>query len=102
MYTYQEKQIFFNKDPFPNDKLRLLIIGNSGSGKTKLFFKLLLNNYLDFKKLVFCSPSLSQKEYEVIIKCLENKLSIDQIRVIFEQQNDIKDIDKAIRNYYEK
>ena len=41
LYTYKEEQKFYNKDPFPS-QLRMVIIGNSGSGKTKFF----LNFYL--------------------------------------------------------
>ena len=70
LYTYQEEQKFYNKEPFPL-QLRTVIIGNSGSGKTKLLFKFLLDLYLDFQKVIFVSPSLSQKEYEVIIKSLQ-------------------------------
>ena len=55
----------------------MVIIGNSGSGKTKLLFKFLLEQYLDFVKIVFVFPFLSQKEYEVIIKSLQNELSIN-------------------------
>ena len=84
LYTYNEKQKFYNKDPFPS-QLRMVIIGNSGSDKTKLLFKFLLEGYLDFQKLVFVSPSLSQKEYDVIIKSLQKGLSINQIRTIFEE-----------------
>ena len=74
----------------------MVIIGNSGSGKTKLLLKFLLEQYLDFKKIIFVSPFLSQKEYEVIIKSLQKGLSINQIRTIFEQQRHITNIDMAL------
>ena len=48
----------------------MVIIGNSESGNTKLLFKFLLEYYLDLQKIIFVSPCLSQKEYEVIIKSL--------------------------------
>ena len=53
LYIYQEEQKFYNKQPFPS-QLRIVIIGNSGSGKTKLLFKFLLEQYLDFQKNYFC------------------------------------------------
>ena len=82
-YCYQEQQKFYNKEPFP-PQLRMVIIGNSKSGKTKLIFKFLLENYFDFNKIVFASPGLTQTENEVIIKSLQKGLSINQIRTIFE------------------
>ena len=39
---------------------------------------------------------LSQKEYEVILKSLQKRLSINQIRTIFEEQNHITNIDMAL------
>ena len=74
----------------------MVFIGNSGSGKTKLLFKLLLENYLKFEKLIFVSFFLSQKEYQVIIKSLLKGLSITQIRTIFELQKYITTIDSAL------
>ena len=61
----------------------MVIIGNSGSGKTKLLFKFLFKQYLDFQEIIFVLPSFSQKEYDVIIKPLQKGLSINQIRTIF-------------------
>ena len=74
----------------------MVIIGNSDSRKTKLLFKFLLKNYFDFNKIVFASPSLSQTVYEVIIKSLQKRLSINQIRTIFEVQKYITNIDSAL------
>ena len=61
--------MFDNKELFP-PQLRMVIIGNSVSGKTKLLFNILLENYFYFNKRVFASPSLSQTEYDVIINSL--------------------------------
>ena len=74
----------------------MIIIGRSGSWKPKLFFKLLLGNYFDFDRIVFVSPSLDQIEYDVIIKSLQKGLSINQIRIIFEKQQHITDINNAL------
>ena len=65
----------------------MVIIRRSGCGKTKLLFKFLLENYFDFDKIVFASPSLTQTEYEVIIKSLQKGLTINQIRTIFKNKN---------------
>ena len=48
LYTYNEEQKFYNKDPF-SSQLKMVIIGNSDFGKTKLLFKLLLEGYLVFQ-----------------------------------------------------
>ena len=57
LYAYKEEQKFYNKNLFPS-QLRMVIIGNNGSGKTKLLFKFLLEGYLDFQKIVFVSPQV--------------------------------------------
>ena len=95
LYCYQEKQKFCNTEPFPT-QLRMIIIGNSGSKKTKLLFKFLLEQYLDIQKVIFVSFSLFQKKYVVIIKSLQKGLSINQIRTIFEEQKHIFNIDIAL------
>ena len=94
LYTYQEEQKFYNKQQFPL-QLRMVIIGNFKSGKTKLLFKFLLENYFEFEKLVFFHLCF-QKEYKVIIKSLQNGLSINQIRTIFELLKHITNIDSAL------
>ena len=95
MYCFQEKQKFYNKERFPL-QLRMLIIERSGCGKTKLLFKFLLENYFDFDKIVFASPSLKQTEYEVIIKSSQKRLSINQIKTIFEEQKHITNINTVL------
>ena len=94
LYNYNEEQKFYNTDLFPS-QLRMVIIGNSCSGKTKLLCKFLLEGYLDFQKIVSVSPSWSQKDYDVIIKSLQKGLSINQVKTIFEEQKSITDIDNA-------
>ena len=64
----------------------MIIIGKSGSRKPKLLFKLLLEQYLDFEKIVFVLFSLSQNKYELILKSLQKCLSINQIRTLCKQQ----------------
>ena len=82
LHFYNKEQKFYNKVPFPS-QLRMVIIGISKSGKRKLLFKFLLKRYLAFHKIVFVSPNLSQKEYYVIIKLLQNGLNINKIKTIF-------------------
>ena len=51
----KRNRIFYNNLPFP-PQLRMVIIGISGSGITKLIFKFLLKQYLDFQTIIFVSP----------------------------------------------
>ena len=53
--------------------------------------------YLDYDTLVFCSPSLQQPEYQIIIKAFNANLNKQQILNLFTYQKDIKDIDKALK-----
>ena len=95
LYTYQDKQKFYNKQPFPS-QLRMVIIGYSSKGTAKLLYKVFLKQFLDFQKIIFVSPSISQKKYEVIIKSLQKGLSMNQIKTIFEEQKHITNIDMAL------
>ena len=51
----------------------------------------------DYTRLIICSPSLYQPDYQVVIKALNAGLNGHQILKLFEIQNNILDIDKAIK-----
>ena len=51
----------------------MIIIGRSVCGKTKLLFKLLLDNYFDLDRIVFVLRSFDQIEYNVIMKSLQKE-----------------------------
>jgi len=58
----------------PNN-FSLLTVGASGTGKTSLLMRLLLeNNLLNYDKLYIFAKSLYQSEYRVIQAGFENKL----------------------------
>ena len=101
LLTWKETEIFHNKHPFPS-QLRCCILGSSGSGKTKLLFRLLLDGTLDYDKLVFCSPSLQQKEYQIIIYGLKSGLHPSQVLKFFEIQEDVDEYKKALDTIVEK
>ena len=68
----------------------MLIIGPSGTGKTILLLKLLLE-YLDYDNLILCSPSLAhQDEYQIFIEGLKKGLSLEEISQIFQHQDEIE------------
>src|SRR6266853_3026210 len=86
------KSIFKNISLLPNS-IRGLIIGESESGKTHLLFRMLLQNgFLDYNNLVIFSKSLNQPEYQVLIQGFKHKLTKEQIKKIFENQDELKDI----------
>ena len=96
LLTWKEKPVFLNKDPFPA-QLTGCLVSRSGSGKTKLLYKLLLSDYLDYNKLVLCSPSLSQIESQVIRKSFKHGLNKEQILELSKSQDKIGNIDGALR-----
>jgi hypothetical protein len=68
-----------HNDMFPST-FRMLIVGQSGCGKTTLLMKLLLDkNMLNYDKLYVFAPSLYQKEYEVLKAGFDNELSKENI-----------------------
>ena len=86
------KTIIENSDLLPGS-IRGLLIGSSNSGKTFLLFQILLaDGFLDYNNLLIFSKSLNQNEYQVLIEGFKNKLTKEQIREIFERQDDLKDI----------
>ena len=90
--SWHDKTKFNNTDFLPSS-IRGLIIGSSNSGKTTLLFRMLLaKDVLDYNSLYIFSKSLNQKEYELIIEGFKNKLSKEQIRAIFENQDQFKGI----------
>ena len=94
---WKKNKIIFSNKGLPSS-LRMMIIGPSDSGKTILLLKLLLYN-VDFNHLVICSPSLDrQKEYQIFIKALQNGLDLSQIIAIFDNQDDIDNVDELIND----
>jgi hypothetical protein len=73
-YFYNQKTRSVHHPCFPSS-FRMLIIGQSGSGKTVLLMKLLLEDgYLNYQKLYIFARSLYQPEYKCLIAGFENNL----------------------------
>ena len=70
----------------------MCVVGESGSGKTALILRMLLDNTLDYNKLIICSPSLCQDEYQFIIKSFKNGLDRHHILNYFKHQKELQDI----------
>ena len=73
-------------NPLLPPNVRGLIVGKSNCGKTVLLLNLLLNDdWLDYNNLLVFGNSLHQKEYKVLKKGFELKLSKKQISNLFEK-----------------
>ena len=65
------------KQPFPfmpNDTFRMLICGNSGSGKTNLLFHMLIQPLLYYDEIYLYAKNLEQEKYQNLINKM-NELS---------------------------
>ena len=70
------------------ESIRGLCIGRSGSGKSTLINNLLLQpNLLDYDCLYVFGNSLHQMEYKIMRAAFDKKLSKEQLRVIFFNQD---------------
>ena len=91
------KNLFHNSHLIPNS-LRMIICGPSNSGKTYLLNKMLLSdNFLDYNRLYIFTPTISQITYQIVIQGFKNNLRKDQIKRIYENQNEITDVLSAIK-----
>lgn len=74
---------------------RCLIVGASGSGKTALLMRMLLQeNILDYNKLFVFGRSLHQPEYEILKAGFENKLPKSEIIQILKYDSMINELDE--------
>ena len=95
-YHWIKDSFAVNNNPIIPKSFRMLIVGQSASGKIHLLLHMILENYFDFDRLIICSQSLFQPEYKILIKCLESQLHLSQIKEFFNQQSNISDYEKAI------
>lgn len=60
--SWHASEVFSNAPPIPA-QLRACFAGCSGSGKTKLLIRYLLDGTLDYERLVLCSLLIAQQKY---------------------------------------
>ena len=83
-----------NNSPLLPKNLRSLIVGKSNCGKTVLLLNLLLKkDWLDYNNLLFFGNSLHQKEYRILKKGFEKKLSKLQILYLFQNKGTLAHIE---------
>lgn len=87
-----------------NNQLRLIICGSYGSGKTSIFYNLLLDYcyydkkyFLDYNCFILVSPSLNQDVYKIIINGLRAGLSREHIIKLFKLQDKVSYVETAIK-----
>jgi GTPase SAR1 family protein len=96
-YWNKNKIVYKHNNVFPQKPIRCLIIGSSGSGKTSLLLKLIIEDYIDFDRLFIASASVFQDEYQILIESYKYGLENKHIHKIFENQNEISNYKKAIQ-----
>ena len=52
----------------PSDTFRMLICGNSGSGKTNLLYHMLMKPLLQFDEIYLYAKNLEQEKYQKLIR----------------------------------
>ena len=86
-YAWQSVEDCRENNPLLPRKLRGLVIGKSGCGKTTVIFNLWLQpSCLDYNHLYVFRKSLHQQEYKVLRKGLDAGLSKQQISNLFNSQ----------------
>lgn len=80
-----EKVKYNNHKFFPNH-YRLLVVGESGGGKTYLINRLLLTEMLQFDILYLYTPSIKQIEYQLLIKAINAGLPTSYIFGLYANQ----------------
>ena len=81
----------------PNDTFRMLICGNSGSGKTNLLYHMLIEPLLYYDKIYLYAKNLEQEKYQNLMKEMNEASSEEAGYNVMEVSNDaiipIKDLD---------
>ena len=72
----------------PNDTFRMLICGNSGSGKTNLLYHMLIEPLLSYDKIYLYAKNLEQEKYQNLINVMNEASNEEVWYNIMEVSND--------------
>ena len=72
----------------PNDTFRMLICGNSGSGKTNLLYHMLIEPLLYYDKIYLYAKNLEQEKYQNLINKMNEASSEEVGYNVMEVSND--------------
>ena len=72
----------------PNDTFRMLICGNSGSGKTNLLFHMLIEPLFYYEKICLHAKNLEQEKYQNLMKEINEASNEEAGYKIMEVSND--------------
>ena len=98
---------FEHQENIPNN-FRMLIIGETNSGKTNLLLRMILkDDFLDLNNLVIFSSTTHQLEYQLVFHGFNNNLSKRIIQEIFYlsgkfEQYSIEEICMSLKQYRRK
>jgi hypothetical protein len=88
-----EPRMTFEHHPNLPPSFRMLIIGSSGSGKTCLLLRMLLEpGFLDYDDLIIYTPTKSQQEYQLLYHGFSEGLSKESIASILINQEQFKGV----------
>ena len=100
-YTNENKTEHNLKRPYiPDHPYRIIIIGDSGSGKTNALLNL-INNQPDIDKIYLYAKDPYEAKYQYLINKLE-KVGLDHFnnpKAFIEYSNDVQDVYKNIEEY---
>ena len=96
-YYWVSKKSKKHSDVFP-ESFRCLVIGQSGSGKTALLNRMLLQeDMLDYNKLFVFGRSLHQPEYQILKAGFDHKLPKSYITDILMHNSIINEHNESLK-----
>ena len=90
---YKNKK-FKQPHPYmPHDTFRMLIRGNSGSGKTNLLYHMLIEPLLYFDEIYLYAKNLDQEKYQILMNEMSKKVGYDIMNISNDKIIPVDDMD---------